>query len=160
MHSIKGIFRGGKIYLQEPLPSTQESDLIITFLQERKNLQQSRNESSKVQAGSEQSETYYQTLRQHERHHANGEICITNEEGEISYSLYDYSAGGLSFVADIQFEVNQTITAAIHYTAAGEVLTLNFEIIVRRIFDHEGNFKIGCQFCDAVDEELWHTILG
>ena len=173
MLSIKGIYRDGKIYLLEPLPTNQESDLIITFLKESNSSQELKKEGLENQNSAldtvqdiQGDEENYKALRKHERHKANGNIYIADSNGETTYPLYDYSAGGLSFLADKEFDINSNITAAVHYTAAGEELTINFEIIVRRVFEFEGvakvgcELKIGCQFTDDMDEELWHTIIG
>ena len=174
MLSIKGIYRNGKIFLLEPLPTNQqESDLIITFLKVSNSSQEIKDEQLEHQESGldavqsiQGDEADFKALRKHERHKAHGKIHIADSDSETSYSLYDYSAGGLSFLSDKPFDVNSNITAAVHYTAAGEELTINFEIIVRRVFEFEGKarvgceLKIGCQFTDDMDEELWHTIIG
>ena len=40
-------------------------------------------------------------------------------------------------------------------------MVMDFEMVVRGVFSGEdGSYKIGCQFLDQVDEELWHTVMG
>jgi hypothetical protein len=106
-------------------------------------------------------EEYYAKLRKHKRYKARGNITIVFDEDELIFPLNDYSAGGLSFLADRGFQIGHNVTAALKYNASGEVLVMDFEIIVRGVFEQEKDrFKIGCEFIDDVDEELWHTIMG
>ena len=149
MQSIKAIYESGKIKLLEPIPLKGVSNVIITFLDDDYPLEQAQD-----------SEQYLKSLRKYERYKAKGKIIIVSDGLETSYMLYDYSVGGLSFISDQVFEPGKEITAAIKYKITDELLTMNFEIIVRRSIPDAVDYKIGCQFKDDIDEELWHTIMN
>ncbi len=148
MLSIKAIYENGKIKLLESADIKDNTEVLVTFLDDDYPFE-----------GAEKGENYYKKIRKHKRFKAKGNIVIVDENLESSYELNDYSAGGLSFISEIAFEVNQEITAAIKYKAADETLVMEFEIIVRRCIPDGFNYKIGCQFKDSIEEELWHTIM-
>jgi hypothetical protein len=148
MLSIKATYENGKIKLLESTEIKDNTEVLITFLDDDYPIEEQGN-----------SEDYYKRIRKHERFKAKGNIIIVDDNSESTYKLEDYSAGGLSFISEIAFEINEDITAAIKYQAADETLVMDFEIIVRRSIPEGFNYKIGCQFKDSVEEELWHTIM-
>ncbi len=171
MKSIRGTYENGSIKLLDPVELKNNSNVIITFLDDtfpfpkaEKTIQSEadeENEAAFQDLEEEHGEEYYEKLRKHKRYKARGNITIVMDEDEYTYPLIDYSAGGLSFLADKMFDTDFAITAALKYNASGEVLVMDFEITVRRVFEQEEDrYKIGCQFNDDVDEELWHTIMG
>ena len=167
MISVKGIYENGTIKLLDPIKIDGDANVVITFLDddfpfpERNDLVEMDTEEPDMSGGNIKPDEYYEKLREHKRYKARGNITIIQNEEELTYPLNDYSAGGLSFFSDQAFEIGSTITAALKYNASGEVLVMNFEITVRGVFEHEEErYKIGCQFIDDVDEELWHTIMG
>ncbi|MBU2514388.1 PilZ domain-containing protein [bacterium] len=170
MKSIRGTYENGTIKLLDLIDLEGETSVIITFLDDEFPFPDSQldtdNESSVSESGQvipedENEEEYYERLRKHKRYKARGNITIVKEQEELVFPLLDYSAGGLGFMADRKYPLGENITAALKYNASGEVLVMDFEIIVRGVFEEEmDRYKIGCQFGDNVDEELWHTIMG
>lgn len=171
MISIRGTYENGTIKLLDPIDIKNDANVVITFLDDSFpisggepsetdiSLEQENDVEAMIEKD-EKPEEFYEGLRKHKRYKAKGNITIVDEE-ETTYPLNDYSAGGLSFLANKVFPIGENITAALKYNASGEVLVMDFEIIVRRVFEEEQErFKIGCQFLDNVDEELWHTIMG
>ncbi len=108
----------------------------------------------------ELSEEYYSKIRKHKRYIANGNISLIEGEAEIIYPLFDYSAGGLSFVSDTEFDVGISLTASIKDPIEQDMSVLDFEFEVARVVDFNGKFKIGCKFFDEVDEEIWHSLMS
>jgi len=108
----------------------------------------------------ELSEEYYSKIRKHKRYIANGNISLIEGETEIIYPLFDYSAGGLSFVADNEFDVGISLTASIKDPIEQDMSVLDFEFEVARVVDFNGKYKIGCKFFDEVDEEIWHSLMS
>lgn len=108
----------------------------------------------------ELSEEYYSKIRKHKRYIANGNISLIEGETEIIYPLFDYSAGGLSFVSNTEFEVGISLTASIKDPIEQDMSVLDFEFEVARVVDFNGKFKIGCKFFDEVDEEIWHSLMS
>lgn len=167
MKTIRGTYENGTLKLLDPIEIENDTNVVITFLDDDFPFPQSpspaptQEEDSEELLKDDQSEEFYEKLRKHKRYKARGNITIVNEDEETTYPLIDYSAGGLGFLANITYEVGSTITAALKYNASGEELVMDFEITVRGVFEEEADrFKIGCQFIDNVDEELWHTIMG
>ena len=148
MLSVKAIYEAGRIQLLEPV-NIKESTVILTFLDQ---------DTSFVH--DEDADAFYQKLRKHARFKAKGDIVILMDGEEALYPLFDYSGGGLSFLAEVPFDTGKDVTAILRYEAAGELLTMDFKITVRRSDQEQGRYKIGCQFYDSVDEDLWHTIVG
>ncbi len=171
MISIRGTYENGVIKLLDPTEIKGDTNVVITFLDETfpfpegpstMNLEV-KQETIKSQDNDvdDQPDEFFEKLRKHKRYKARGNITIVEGEDERIYPLNDYSAGGLSFFSDRLFQVGEKIMAALKYNASGELLVMNFEIIVRGIFEEERDqYKVGCQFGDDVDEELWHTIMG
>ena len=168
MLSVKAVYQDGKIKLLEPLNFHGISDVVITFLDNENDGIKPEDIAGKyslktiptLSEKEEQSEEYYKKIRQFTRYKAHGTLILEHEGNETAYSLYDYSAGGLSFICDKPFEVDEKITAKIKYTASDEVLELNFDIIPKRVIIDGSDFRIGCQFTDQVDEELWHMVMS
>lgn len=169
MKSIRGTYESGTIKLLDPVELKNKANVIITFLDDEFPFPKA-GDSAESETGSgesvasvedeEKREEYYAKIRKHKRFKARGNITIVLDE-EFTYPLLDYSAGGLSFLSDQTFDNGFVLTAALKYNASGEVLVMEFEIAVRRVVEQEENrYKIGCQFNDDVDEELWHTIMG
>ncbi|MBU3916142.1 PilZ domain-containing protein [bacterium] len=167
MISVKGTYENGTIKLLEPIKIEGDANVVITFLDDDFPLPASPANAGPVDslplemANESDSDEFYEKLRRHKRYKARGNITIIWENEELTFPLNDYSAGGLSFFSDMAFDVGERITAALKYDASGEILVMNFEITVRGVFeDDDLRYKIGCQFIDDVDEELWHTIMG
>jgi len=168
MLSIKATYENGKIKFLEPVKVKEESDVIITFLDDDyqfstdSTLEADEDSTSQTFAQKEDKpEEFYEKLRAHKRYPAKGDITLVETGEEVTYPLNDYSAGGLSFIADRVFEIPQDITAHIKYKIDEEFMLMDFEMVVRGVFtEGEGRYKVGCQFFDQVDEELWHTIMG
>ena len=170
MKSIRGTYENGTIKLLDPVDLENETNVVITLLDDEfpfstipaaPQPSSNKQDSEAVLDKDEQSEEYYEKLRKHKRYKAKGNITIVQDGEESIYPLNDYSAGGLSFLADKVFDIGTNINAALKYNASGEILVMDFEIAVRGVFEEETDrYKIGCQFIDNVDEELWHTIMG
>lgn len=165
MKSIRGTYKNGTIELIDSIELKNKTNVIITFLDDEIPFPENENYGEKDSDlmdidSEERGEEYYEKLRKHKRYKAKGNITLVLEK-EYTYPLFDYSAGGLSFLSDRLFDSGFVLTAALKYDASGEVLVMEFEITVRRVIDEgNGGYKIGCQFNDDVDEELWHTIMG
>jgi len=170
MFSIKGTYENGKIKLLEPINIKKDTSVIITFLDH--DIPFSMDSGTSVNAGrpggddpvehEAHTEAYYEKLRQHKRYPATGNITIVGDsEEDQTYPLNDYSSGGLSFFSDRVFQVGEEITATLKYSAGEELLVMDFNMEVRGVFEaDDGRYKIGCQFDDTIDEQLWHTIMG
>ncbi len=170
MFSIKGTYENGKIKLLEPINIKEDTNVIITFLDHDIPFSTETIAISSAAAevepddGSDDddyNEEYYEKLRQHKRYQATGDIIILGDDEEETYPLNDYSSGGLSFLSERAFPVSEEITATLKYSAGEEMLVMDFNMEVRGVFESDdGRYKIGCQFDDVVDEQLWHTIMG
>ena len=168
MLSVKAVYQDGKIKLMEPLRVKGTSEVVVTFLDDdnfsiKPEEVIGENHLDTVPTLSEkeeQSEEYYKKLRQYKRFKAHGSLIVEDGGIENTYNLYDYSAGGLSFICDKPFAVDEEITAKIKYTASDEVLELHFDITPKRVIIDGSDFRIGCQFTDQVDEELWHMVMS
>ena len=142
MFSIKGVYKDNRIQLDETLKITRRTPVIITVLED--------DDSNPITADSfksdfpetldlmddnfdeepdELSEEDYVKIRKHKRYRAKGHISLVDEETEAEndYPLYDYSAGGLSFIADKPFDVGKTLTAAIKDPIEPDTSVLDFE---------------------------------
>ncbi|MCP4754623.1 MAG: PilZ domain-containing protein [Proteobacteria bacterium] len=106
------------------------------------------------------SEEYYSKIRKHKRYIANGNISLVEDDMETIFPLFDYSAGGLSFISDKEFDVGIKLTASIKDPIEQDMSVLDFEFEVARIVDFNGKYKVGCKFFDEVDEEIWHSLMG
>lgn len=164
MYTIKGVYEDGKIKLSEPIDVEKDTNVIITFLDE--DFPETEvNLDDEITAldddNDEIAEDDYEGMRAHKRYPAKGDIVLSSDGEELVFPLNDYSAGGLSFLSDRVFEVSSDITATLKYSIGDEELLMDFEMTVRGIFeDGDDEYKIGCQFLDLVDEQLWHTIMG
>jgi PilZ domain-containing protein len=171
MFSIKGTYENGKIKLLEPINIGEDTNVIITFLDHDIPFSTDRvsvssptttlDDGSIAMDSEEQPEDYYEKLREHKRYKATGNITIVGGHEEETFPLNDYSSGGLSFVSSRVFMVSEEITATLKYTAGEEMLVMDFNMEVRGVFEQDdGIYKIGCQFDDTVDEQLWHTVMS
>ncbi|NQU63743.1 MAG: PilZ domain-containing protein [SAR324 cluster bacterium] len=171
MFSIKGTYENGKIKLLEPIKIDSSIDVIITFLDHdipfstetayEHGMGTTQSGLSPDIEQDDQPEDYYQKLREHKRYKAAGDITVVEGTESETFPLNDYSSGGLSFISSHAFPVSKQITATLKYSAGEELLIMDFEMEVRGVFEQDdGKFKIGCQFDDQVDEQLWHTVMG
>jgi len=181
MFSIKGIYKDNKIKLVEPLNISNKSNVIITFLEDDhieppdvtvgdfpetevllddEDFDLNTDDTDLLSDDDELSEEDYTKIRKHKRFKAKGNISLVDNEEEQIYPLFDYSAGGLSFISDRPFEVGRSLTASIKDPIEQDTSVLDFEFEVARIENTGDNFKIGCKFYDEVDEEIWHSLMN
>ncbi|PCI22981.1 MAG: hypothetical protein COB67_13105 [SAR324 cluster bacterium] len=159
MFSIKGVYKGKKFHLEEPLNIEKRANVIITFLDVEAPIPVNQEISLDV-SEEDHSEEYYEKLRKHKRYPAKGNISLIIEKREVIYPLRDYSAGGLSFLSDQTFEVKCPLTASLKDPIEKDVSVLDFEFEVARVIAHGDKYIIGCKFFDDVDEELWHSLIS
>lgn len=182
MFSIKGIFKNNKLHLIEPLNIKKKTNVIITILdddqvsesgvaeQDALAIEQTSEYSDDLQideinqeqasGDDEFSEEYYAKIRKHKRYIANGNISLIDGDKEVVYPLFDYSAGGLSFISNRPFDVGVSLTASIKDPIEQDTSVLDFEFEVARVVDYNGKYKVGCKFFDEVDEEIWHSLMS
>jgi len=184
MFSIKGVFKDNTIHLLEPLKIKKRTDIIITFMDEESgstddsyteesddllleddfsediSIMDTSDEEEDEPDEEEYSEDYYSKIRKHKRYTAHGNIALIEDDVETVFSLFDYSAGGLSFVSDKIFEVGVSLTASIKDPIDQDMSVLDFEFEVARVVDFNGKYKVGCKFFDEVDEEIWHSLMS
>jgi hypothetical protein len=183
MFSIKGIFKSNKIHLIEPLNIRKKTNVIITILDEEREIEDATSVSDTLDVEdiddlsfeddspdsggddsladeSEFSEEYYAKIRKHKRYIANGNISLIDGDNEVVFPLFDYSAGGLSFISNRPFDVGKSLTASIKDPIEQDTAVLDFEFEVARVVDFDGKYKIGCKFFDEVDEEIWHSLMS
>ena len=106
------------------------------------------------------SEKDYSKIRKHKRYKAKGQISLLEDDEELVYPLFDYSAGGLSFISERSFNVKKSLTASIKDPIDQDSSVLDFEFEVVRVVKKDDKFKIGCKFFDEVDEEIWHSLMS
>ncbi len=182
MFSIKGIFKNNKLHLVEPLNIRKKANVIITILDDEP---YSESVSEEVEAltidetddfsddleieevdsddgfdSDEFSEEYYAKIRKHKRYIANGNISLIDGDKEVVFPLFDYSAGGLSFISNRSFDIGVSLTASIKDPIEQDMSVLDFEFEVARVVDYNGKYKVGCKFFDEVDEEIWHSLMS
>ena len=182
MFSIKGIFKNNKLHLIEPLNIKRKTNVIITILDDEEISGKGASSASAVDIedmddyaddltiddidtdqpldDEEFSEEYYAKIRKHKRYIANGNIALIDGDKEVVYPLFDYSAGGLSFISNRPFEVGVSLTASIKDPIEQDTSVLDFEFEVARVVDYNGKYKVGCKFFDEVDEEIWHSLMS
>lgn len=182
MFSIKGIYKNKTIHLIEPLHIKKQTNVIITFMDTEEGADDSSYEEDEefmedsstfedtltteeedeeeTSTGDELSEEYYSKIRKHKRYIANGNISLIEDDKETTYPLFDYSAGGLSFISDKIFDIHVSLTASIKDPIEQDTSVLDFEFEVARIEEFEGKYKVGCKFFDEVDEEIWHSLMS
>jgi len=105
------------------------------------------------------SEDIYESMREFERVPATGNITIIDANSTNTFPLFDYSQGGLCFVANKNFEVGIHISAGITDPSNTEMVLMELEMEVRGVFKSDTGMKIGCMFENPVDEDLWHGLL-
>lgn len=182
MFSIKGVFKNNKLHLIEPLNIKRKTNVIITVLEDDGYSEQSVSQGTSADFDEideysddltldeidtdqpsddeEFSEEYYAKIRKHKRYIANGNISLIDGDNEVVYPLFDYSAGGLSFISNRSFEVGVSLTASIKDPIEQDTSVLDFEFEVARVVDYNGKYKVGCKFFDEVDEEIWHSLMS
>lgn len=184
MFSIKGIYKNNKIHLIEPLNIKRKTNVIITVLDDEQESEidfasdgememddiddfsgddldlDTDIDDEQSSVDEEFSEEYYAKIRKHKRYIANGSISLIDGDQEVIYPLFDYSAGGLSFISNRPFEVGVSLTASIKDPIEQDTSVLDFEFEVARVVDYNGKYKVGCKFFDEVDEEIWHSLMS
>ena len=158
MFSIKGIYKDDKFHLNEPLHFKENANVIITILDE----QQADSDGLLEEAfADDESDDDFSAMRKHKRFMAKGNIALIDGDDETDFKLYDYSAGGLSFLSDDPiFERGQALTASIKDPVDRDMSILDFDFKVARCEPFEDKYKVGCMFTDGVDEELWHQLMS
>ncbi len=158
MFSIKGTYIEGKIHLHEPLRLQGRYPIMITAV-EPTYLQKVMVEGFDFEDEA-LAEEAFAGHRNDQRYRARGKIALVEGYKEHLYSLYDYSAGGLSFLSKEEIEPGCLLTASIkdEHQAGGSVLDFEFEVM--RAIPCKGGFKIGCRFTERADEELWHSLMS
>ena len=184
MFSIKGIFIDNKIKLSEPLKVKQRTNVIVTFLDEDNFHQDNSSavddfpetdilfddddrdledpESDLLGEGDGLKEDYTK-IRKHKRYTAKGNISLIEGGKERLFPLFDYSAGGLSFISkekDDIFQEGRLLTASIKDPIEQDTSVLDFEFEIARVENMGERFKIGCKFIDEIDEEIWHSLMS
>ncbi len=179
MFSIKGVFKNNKLHLIEPLNIKKKTNVIITILDDDEYVGDDLDDSVSIEAADDPSddllidelgdhplddegfsEEYYAKIRKHKRYIANGNISLVDGDKEVIYPLFDYSAGGLSFISNRPFDVGISLTASIKDPIEQDTSVLDFEFEVARVVDYNGKYKVGCKFFDEVDEEIWHSLMS
>jgi len=158
MLSIRGVYENGKITLQSTGGGVPEyAKVLLTFIPVKK---QAVPVDSQLQID-DLSEAYYNTLRAYERVRAHGKITIIDNLDRITFPLFDYSKGGLSFIVQQPLEIGRRISAAISDPSDPELVLMELAMEVRGVFQGEkqDEYKVGCMFVDSMDEELWHGVL-
>ncbi len=160
MLSIRGNYQNGKITLKTSgMEIPDASQVLLTFLtKETSNGVKSNDQSFKAD---EHDDDYYQAVRAHERVKAHGKITIIRFLDQMTFPLFDYSQGGLSFISNQPFEIGGDIGAAISDPSDPELVLMELDMEVRGIFltDRDQEYKVGCMFKNPMDEELWHGVL-
>jgi len=152
MISIRGKYENGKIQLEAHGHQVPDSaEVILTFLIDSKDKQDQKKANVAKPSGRDQ--------RQFERVKAQGNISIIDRLDRYVFPLFDYSQGGLSFVAGIKFDNPLQISAGISDPSNPDIILMELEMEVRGAFEVDNGYKIGCMFVDPMDEELWHGIL-
>ena len=165
MYSVYGVYENGKITLKQALPKNlrDASNVLVTFVESETRTVKTELTAEPGQTESpdeEKNEAYYQSIREFERVKAFGNITIIDQDKQYTFPLNDYSQGGLSFIAENQFDVGHMISAGITDPASPELVLMELQMEVRGIFKtDDGQFKVGCMFLDPVDEDLWHGLL-
>lgn len=157
MQSVHGVYENGKIFIKR-LPSGRlpsASNVIITFTDPDST--QNRASFSVGESGKESED--FESLREFERVPASGEITIIDEKERFTFSLFDYSQGGLCFVSSKGFEIGKNISSGIIDPSNPGDILMELKMEVRGVFEFDDKFKIGCMFLDPVDEDLWHGLL-
>jgi len=188
MLSVRGVYENGKIIIKkdptkiipptskliitftnpEELESSTPADLQNSFAEEEIESNDFDDSSSDMlteeitlsdEEDSGSSEDVYESMREFERVPATGKITIIDASSTNTYSLFDYSQGGLCFVADKNFEVGIHINAGITDPSNTDMVLMELEMEVRGVFKSDNRMKIGCMFENPVDEDLWHGLL-
>lgn len=159
MFTIRATYQDGKLLLHEPLHFDKKAKVLITVL--------NKEATKKVVVPAvdydhdpDLAEDAFKGLRAHERYRAKGSIALVEGHEEYLFPLYDYSAGGLSFLSSYPFEPGRLITASVRDDYDKDVSILDFEFEVVRSSAVKSGYKVGCRFTDDVDEELWHSLIN
>lgn len=159
MFSIKGTYIEGKIHLSEPLHIKGDHEIMVTTLTPS-SIEKVVFDNPDFDSNPILDEIGFNDLRHHQRFKANGEIALYEGAVELHYPLYDYSAGGLSFLSPHSFDSGHLVTAGIQDPFAPNEAIMDFEFEVMRVLPFEDGYKIGCRFIENTDEEIWHSLMG
>lgn len=169
MLTVHGTYKNGKITIKRPISGSlpESSEVIITFtdsgvdqigcdqIAEEPSRQEIRpTESPETEAGG-----VYEPLREYRRVSSKGDITVIDGNDRFTCQLFDYSQGGLCFLATKSFTVGKSISSGIIDPANSKMVLMELEMEVRGISKYDGKYKVGCMFLDPVDEDLWHGLL-
>ena len=148
MLTVRGRFEKGEIVIYGSRPDIADGvEVLVTPLVDHE--EEITDQEPKESAA---------TLRNFERVKADGLISIILPNGKKNYQLFDYSKGGLSFLAQDDFEAGDTLQAGITDPFHPDTILLELKLEIRGIRSEDDKNKIGCQFVDSFDEELWHGL--
>lgn len=148
MLTLKARVEKGKLVINQPAHFLPErSQILLTMIRQD-------GPQSQSQGAAED----FLTLRVHERKPASGSITIVHGNKTHRFTLHDYSTGGLSFIAHTDFQPEGTLHAGITDPFDPDSVLLELELDVRGLHPHDRGVKIGCQFVEAHDEDLWHGL--
>ncbi len=164
MISLYGIYEDGKIVLSYPAEGQlpEETEVLITFFDDKI---PEKGETAISDGLIDKNEEYYQSIREFQRVKAYGNISIIDSEDRYTFTLNDYSQGGLSFSSKHGFQSGQIISCGISDPSDDDMILMELEMEVRSVNDTredgetESSYKVGCMFLDPVDEDLWHGLL-
>jgi len=148
MLTLKARVEKGKLVINQPAHFLPErSQILLTFT--RLGVPQPDQ-----QAPAED----FLTLRVHERKPATGSITIVHKNQTHRFPLHDYSTGGLSFIAHADFQPEGVLHAGITDPFDPDTVLLELALDVRGLHPQGQGVKIGCQFVEEHDEDLWHGL--
>ena len=168
MLSVHGIYENGKITIKQPAFGSIPvlSGVIITFTDSASNqsgTDQNLDISSQPERlpnkNFEKESNGYESLRKYKRIPSRKEITIIDGKDRFTFSLFDYSKGGLSFIASKKFAVGKNISSGITDPSNPDIVLMELRLEVRSVSEFEGGVKVGCMFLDPFDEDLWHGLL-
>ncbi|MDX2470013.1 MAG: PilZ domain-containing protein [SAR324 cluster bacterium] len=146
MLTVKGKFEKGEIIISGKSPNIAEgTEVLVTLISEDEESEIAQENSATV-------------LRTFERVKADGMISIIGLAGRKNYKLFDYSKGGLSFIAGPEFTEIGDVQAGITDPFQPDNILLELKLVIRGVNPVGDQVKVGCQFSDSFDEELWHGL--
>lgn len=162
MLSIKGRYEDGKLVLYaNPEEVPQQAQVVVTFMPNNGSAGPAQAEKvEELYAEDQHDEAYYASIREHKRKKASGTITIVDDFEQTTYPLNDYSQGGLSFLAPADFAKSGTVHAGICDPSDPDMVLMELEMEIRGIYEAPNGKKVGCQFQDSLDEDLWHGLVA
>ncbi len=146
MLTVKGKFEKGEIIISGKNPNIEEgTEVLVTLLTEEEEAETAQSNATTIS-------------RNFERVKADGMISIITASGRKNYKLFDYSKGGLSFIAGEDFEEVGDVQAGITDPFQPDTILLELKLEIRGVHSVGDQIKVGCQFSDSFDEELWHGL--